>query len=205
MKYHINISDKYRTFVWTPERTGSNHFTNIIKRLGFKTHVFEDNKLVEIESLHLSSHCKFFDNHWDYSFILSTRNPYSHSVSFGGGGYLDFTPENQELVRERMENEFQFPLIKGNCCNCFHIRPPDYFVRLESLYDDYLNIPFIKDHQINLSGELEKMCKEKVNSSPATDNNYWKKFYDQDMADLVYYNNIKSFELFGYDKNSWKE
>ena len=22
MKYHINISDKFKTFVWTPERTG---------------------------------------------------------------------------------------------------------------------------------------------------------------------------------------
>ena len=46
MKYHINISDKYKTFVWTPERTGSNHITNIIRKLGVKTHFFEDDKLV---------------------------------------------------------------------------------------------------------------------------------------------------------------
>ena len=46
MKYHINISDKFKTFVWTPERTGSNHITNVIIKLGFKTHFFEDDKLV---------------------------------------------------------------------------------------------------------------------------------------------------------------
>ena len=115
------------------------------------------------------------------------------------------TLENQKLVRERMEREFQFPIVSGNCCTCFHIRTPDYFVRTESLYEDYLTIPFIKNHDINLSGELERLCKEKINSSPAAIENYWKKFYDQDMADLVYYNNVNSFKLFGYNKDSWKD
>jgi hypothetical protein len=205
MKYHINISDKYKTFVWTPERTGSNHFTNIIRKLGFKSHFFENDKLFKVDGLQLSSHCKFFENHWDYSFILSTRNPYSNYMSFAAVGYMSFTLENQKIVRERIEREFQFPLIPGNCCHCFHIRTPDYFVRTESLYEDYLKIPFIKNHEINLSGELERLCKEKINSSPSVIENYWKKFYDQDMADLVYYNNINSFELFGYSKDSWKE
>ena len=205
MKYHINISDKYKTFVWTPERTGSNHITNVIRKLGFKTHFFEDNKLVNIDGLKLSSHCNFFENHWDYSFILSTRNPYSSFASLAGAGHMKFTSENQELLRERMEREFQFPILSGNCCTCFHIRTPDYFVRTESLYEDYLTIPFIKNHDINLSGELERLCKEKINSSPAAIENYWKKFYDQDMADLVYYNNVNSFELFGYNKDSWKD
>jgi hypothetical protein len=205
VKYHLNISDKYKTFVWSPERTGSNHLTNIIRKLGFKTHFFENDKLVNIDGLQLSSHCNFFENHWDYSFILSTRNPYSNYASLTGAGHMHFTSENQEIVRERMEKSFQFPLISGNCCHCFHIRTPDYFVRTESLYEDYLTIPFIKNHKINLSGELERLCKEKVNSSPAVLENYWKKFYDQDMADLVYYNNVNSFELFGYKKDSWKE
>ena len=93
MKYHINISDKYKTFVWTPERTGSNHLTNIIRKLGFKTHFFEDDKLVKIDGLQLSSHCKFFENHWDYSFILSTRNPYSSHASLAGAGHMSFTLE----------------------------------------------------------------------------------------------------------------
>ena len=205
MKYHINISDKYKTFVWSPERTGSNHITNVIRKLGFKTHFFEDDKLVNIDGLKLSSHCNFFENHWDYSFILSTRNPYSSFASLAGAGHMHFTLENQKLVRERMEREFQFPILSGNCCTCFHIRTPDYFVRTESLYEDYLTIPFIKNHDINLSGELERLCKEKIHSSPAAIENYWKKFYDQDMADLVYYNNVNSFKLFGYNKDSWKD
>jgi hypothetical protein len=205
MKYYLNISDKYKTFVWTPERTGSNHLTNIIRKLGFKTHYFEDDKLIRVDDLRLSSYCKFFENHSEYSFILSTRNPYSSQASLAGAGHMHFSLENREIVRERMEREFQFPVMTENCCNCFHIRTPDYFLKTESLYEDYLKIPFIKNHEINQSGELEKLCKEKMNSSPTILENYWKKFYDQDMADLVYYNNVNNFELFGYDKQSWKE
>jgi hypothetical protein len=118
---------------------------------------------------------------------------------------MPFTIENQTLVRERLEKEFLSPLIKNNCCNCFDIRTPDYFVRTESLYEDYQTIPFIKEHEINLSGELEELCKQKMNPSPTVIDNYWKKFYDRDLADLVYYNNVNKFELFGYDKDSWKE
>jgi hypothetical protein len=205
MKHHINISDKYKTFVWSPERTGSNHFTNILRILGFKSYFLEQNKLTKIEDLRVSSYCEFFENHWDYSFMLSTRNPYSNSVSLAGAGFMNFNRENQEIIRERMERQFQFPVITKNCCNCFNIRKPDYFIRTESLYQDYLKIPFIKEHEINLSGELEKLCKQKINSSPSVTENYWKKFYDQDMADLVYYNNVNNFELFGYDKDSWKD
>jgi hypothetical protein len=205
MKYYINISEEYKTFVWSPQRTGSNHLTNIIKKLGFKSHYFEDDKLVKVDDLELSGYCKFFENHWDYSFILSTRNPYSTYASLAGAGHKDFTLENREIVRNKMEYEFQFPKILGNCCHCFHIRTPDYFLKTESLYEDYLKIPFIKKHEITLSGELEKLCREKINSSPAVSENYWKKYYDQDMADLVSYNNVNIFELLDYDKDSWKE
>ena len=33
----------------------------------------------------------------------------------------------------------------------------------------------------------------------------WRDYYDKDLADLVYYNNITLFDMFEYEKNSWKK
>jgi hypothetical protein len=56
-----------------------------------------------------------------------------------------------------------------------------------------------------LSGELEKQCKIKKNEKPEIFKRNWKDYYNQTIADLVYYNFSNYFEFFGYNKDSWKE
>jgi hypothetical protein len=86
----------------------------------------------------------------------------------------------------------------------FSQRVPDYPVRLENLYEDYSKIPFIVESEYYKSGELKKATTQKVNVSNE-DENLWKEFYTQETADMVYYRMPRYFDLFGYDKNSWKK
>jgi hypothetical protein len=77
-------------------------------------------------------------------------------------------------------------------------------VRVESLYEDYSKIPFIVESDYYKSGELKKMTTQKINVSNK-DEFLWKKFYTQEIADIVYYRMLRYFEMFGYDKDSWKK
>jgi hypothetical protein len=207
MKPHfLNISEKYKAFTWTPARTGSTHFTDILNRLGFQSAYFEDKKLIKIQKRVRHNHsCIFFENHFDYKFITSMRNPYSMIISQVGASAVELNEKNNKQIRIRVEHIMQHPLEPDFCCQCFHIREPDYAVRLENLYEDWIKIPFVAEHELNLSGELEKLTQRKLNHGVNTGElDYWKKYYDQSLADLVYYNHPESFDLFGYDRDSWK-
>jgi hypothetical protein len=89
-------------------------------------------------------------------------------------------------------------------CYDHTIRKPDYIIRVESMLDDYLKIPHVKHTEYYKSGELEKDCLIKKNSSDYT-NFDWRSLYNQNIADMVYYNYAQVFELGGYDRNSWKK
>ena len=114
------------------------------------------------------------------------------------------TNKIKEILVARVENMMQNPLYFDGGCTCYHERKPDYVIRLEHLYEDWLKLPFVPNHGLNLSGELEKLTKIRLNNSKNDGGDYWKKYYDQVLADLVYYNHPDLFELFGYDKDSWR-
>jgi len=203
--YFLNISEKYKAFTWTPEKTGSTHFTDILDRLGFQSAYFEDFKLKSFKkSVHHNHSCTFFENHFDYKFIISMRNPYTMMFSQAGGPRMEFDEKNTNQIRIRMEDILS-QLEPNFCCQCFHIRKPDYAIKLENLYEDWIKIPFVAQHELNLSGELKKLTQRKLNHyMNGKEINYWKRFYNQSLADLVYYNHPESFDLFGYDRDSWK-
>lgn len=202
----LNISDKYKFFTWTAQRTGSTHFTDILDKLGFQSAVVSDGKIVKFLNTVRHNHfCRFFEDHFNYKFLISIRNPYSMIISQTGAAKMNFDNHTLEVVRMRVENMMQNPLDVGGCCQCFHTRIPDYAVRLENLYEDWIKIPFVREHNLYLSGQLEELTKIKKNGFNLPDENYWKKYYDQSLADLVYYNHPDTFELYGYDRNSWKE
>ena len=84
------------------------------------------------------------------------------------------------------------------------IRKPDYFIRLEHIFEDYSKIPFIRDSELFKSGELELKCKLPINKN-TRNLTYWQDLYTQETADLIYYNFSKIFNEMGYDKDSWKK
>lgn len=189
-----------------PERTGSNHFTKIIDKLGFQSATIEDNKIISYNDKVRHNHfCGFFENHWDYKFLICIRNPYAIAISRSGAPMMEFNDETLKIIRARIENNLQSTYSSFSCCNCFHQRKPDFAIRLEFLYEDWIKVPFVSTHSLNISGELKELTETRINNQKNTeDPNYWKKYYNQSLSDFVYYNNSETFELFGYDKDSWK-
>jgi hypothetical protein len=204
--WFINISEQYKYFTWTPERTGSTHFTNIISKLEFQSADIVDGKIISYKENTRHNHfCTLFENHWDYKFIITTRNPYSMVLSMLGVSYMENLSDVQYEIELRIEHILQNPFDSPFCCQCFQNRKPDYFLRLENLYEDWIKIPFVQTHELNISGELKKLTEIRMNEQKNTEDvNYWKKYYNKRIADLVYYNFPNNFELFGYDKDSWK-
>jgi hypothetical protein len=57
-----------------------------------------------------------------------------------------------------------------------------------------------------MSKELKKIFSENIKTNQYREDNfdYWKKEYDESLSNYIFDNFRNDFELFGYDKNSWK-
>ncbi len=86
------------------------------------------------------------------------------------------------------------------------IHPPDYYVKMEQLAEDLMSIPEIRDNRPpNFNSIivplLENFTKETDEKNKKDD---WRDLYTQETADIVYKNLKEQFEMFGYDRDSWK-
>ena len=85
----------------------------------------------------------------------------------------------------------------------------DKFIRVEFLSDDLKSLNFIDLSQPKINEVWTKVILENTYNHEfkyiETDSKKsWYDFYNQNIADLVFMNLEKQFELFGYDRNSWK-
>lgn len=205
----INLSQKHKIILWLWKKCGTSHMTKIMNKYDFKCYRTNGGSLKLFKNyIVLRHHCNLFHGHEDYKILSAVRNPYTRFFS-------DFTykkrPEdfiyneiNKENFRFFIYQSTVYSDIFSNECVDFSQRVPDYPVRLENLYEDYSKIPFIVESEYYKSGELKKATTKKVNVSNE-DENLWKEFYTQETADMVYYRMPRYFDLFGYDKNSWKK
>jgi hypothetical protein len=192
----LNISKKYNYFIWMPSKCGSTHASNIFKK-------FEDN--FNFFHNHIID---FFDGHWSYDLISLQRNPYSRYTSMFNSDY--FNAYNKPLSLNEIRTEFNSYVnvminhteISKEMFN-YHERNPDYFIRLEHLFEDYSKIPFVKETDFYKSGQLEFECSIPKNKTKPSGFS-WKELYTPQTADLVYYNTSLIFDLCDYDKDSWK-
>ena len=199
----INVSQKHKTFLWVWAKTGTSHMVEVLKDFDFDQYGITDTGLIflnkGLQQIHL---CSLFPGHENYKMMVSARNPYSRFFSFyrhsHRGFYQDMTIDG---FQEFLENT-----IVGygtHDCVTFSERFPDYYVRVESMFEDYCKIPFIIESELYKSGDLELLCKKKINYDG--DNHFWKDFYNPSLADLVYYNTQEYFRFFGYERASWKK
>lgn len=205
----INANLTEKIFVWTPPKTGSMRSVTILSNLGFKSYKLEDN--------YLKPNSVFFHNHEypiinNYKLLITLRNPYEQMVSYfkmskskerGDIGKLVVGPE---INSNDFEN-FTLSLIYGNSTFTNYLSfddvYPDYIIRTENMFEDYLKIPFINRTEYYKSGKLHHVCSTKVNQSRYEQFDY-RVLYNQRIADLIYYSFINIFELGGYDRNSWR-
>ena len=197
---HMYISEKYKCHWWGPPRTASRATSMVATKLGFVDYG-------------ISHGMEVIDPTW--SIILNIRNPYSRTVSWWilRNGTNDITMDKKISFSDFVTNHNEF--LDLNYDNNWHElgtlkrynTKPTYLVRHENLFQDLLQIPFIKENQTELS-ELLDMIQDGKKPWQTNYLEQYKKpyhsYYTQELADIVYQKRTEDFEMWGYDKNSWK-
>jgi len=204
----INISEKHKFFLWLPAKTATTLAVIIFNHFDFRRTICDySRKIIRQQDDHLLPHThsdSLFLGHENYELILTTRNPYSLIVSF----YEFLSSQGEpDRIRKNFPSFEEFVVVRYNTnvnkLPSLHERVPDYIIRQENLFEDYLKIPFIKDSKLNQSGILEELCQKQVNRGPHR--KPYNQFYNQELADFIYINYKEHFDLCGYDKDSWKD
>jgi len=205
-KFLFTYSEQERLAVFLPIKTGTIHATFIFNHFNFKTNFYgkEDDRLILEEDYFIHHHYeKIPKGCEDYDVIYTTRNPYTRLISMYYYEKLiseDKTPD--KTFKQYFSNSANHGW--GNIKHGFNfVKTPKYFLRMEHLYHDYTQIPFIRDSKLNKSGILQELCEKKIHAKKQETKSL-KEYYTQDMADHLYENFKPYFDITGYDKDSWK-
>ena len=190
----LNISEKYKAFVWTPASTASKLAWKIFENYEFSSFDIKDGgKLYKKKFCH-GHFIHLPENHNEYDLILTCRNPYNR-VTAG----FD-RPDSQKIVEKNLQLYYESEYHK-TFVSLLKERKPNYFIRVENIYEDYSKIPFIINSEFFQSGKMKELI---------YNNKFKNKIYkhranlNEDLAELIYQKESYYFELLGYDKNSWK-
>lgn len=195
----MSYSDKFKVFWLNPMRTATRSCMQIQKKLEFEecgvhSFVIPEDKM-------------------DYQIIVNVRNPYSRLVSLYK---LECIWKKKEFNIDSYGDWVRFVLqdryIQNNIMTLYldHLieklpSTPKTFIKLENLESDLKNIWFIEDNFDDI---------QEVFQNQILRNNYkmeykislnWKEFYDEELAELVYNKTKTQFEMFNYEKDSWKD
>jgi hypothetical protein len=203
----INVDTAANMVVWLFPRTGSKLFSTIFKKTDFKCYQITDRepRLIKPDLIH---HHEFtmFPKIKDYKIILTVRNPYSLMAALY---YMTSKPSDKNNLKKEFKDHLE--IVMYNHPNVIEILrnlnlvDVDYPVRIENLYHDYLRLPIIHKSAVYKEGNLKTLIDSKVNKSESyLAKMSFKEFYTQDSADMVYFLFSKYFDMFGYDKNSWR-
>jgi len=206
-KFHFTYSDDHKLALFLPGKTGTVHATFILNHFNFKTNIHEANseKIISEDDYVIHHHDEILPKCFEgYDAIYTTRNPYTRLISM----YYHYKrmEESKGVFTKTFKEDFVEKINKG----WFHsnsgfkfVKKPKYFLRMEHLYHDYTQIPFIRNSKFNRSGLLYEFCNKKIHSKKQEIKSLTE-YYTQDMADYLYKTIKPYFDLVGYDKDSWR-
>lgn len=146
-----------------------------------------------------------------YDILLNVRNPYTRMKSYyyslflkndcyGSDCDMSFIDFSKKFVRHDggMLNHFQFEKVYSE------IKPPKHVIRFEHLEEDLKKISFI-NQKIQTSQEFEEEWNRVVTNNIFTKETKGQSYkYTQEEAEYIYGKFEEQFEIFGYDRDSWK-
>jgi hypothetical protein len=215
----MNLSKKHKFIFWGTAGCGSRSCATALVNAGVDdlTNTVE-NFLFPISGpfTHQQGVPEGFEN---YPIVCLTRNPYSRLVSAfldEKRQYLENDPNFNYSFEYWLENIY---FVEGRFSESqadFFVEEwdklgvkPDYFIRMEHMELDLKKIKIFEN--LNFSDEVLNSVVRTNNY--ANENEYdeyvgnfqkYGRFYNQKNADLVYSYLKHYFDLFGYDKDSWK-
>jgi hypothetical protein len=213
-KIIYNYSEEHQCYLWTPPKTGSNHATFLFNHFSFYSKIYRefDKVLLYDHNQKVFTHCHQYimlPEHSNYKIICTARTPFASLYSFykhvkkfnwaykiGDLSFKDFIQNNTEP--ESTENLEVIRLHNFLFSEILQQKIPNYFVRVEHLYEDYLKIPFINGSKLHTSGILEEICSNKINVGDTPSN--FSDYLDQDLQDYISTKYSNYFDLLGYSK-----
>jgi hypothetical protein len=206
LKFLFTYSEEERLAVFLPIKTGTIHTTFILNHFNFRTNIYgKDDRLILEEDYLIHHHNEILPKEYeDYDVIYTTRNPYTRILSmyFYEKKVAECNGPYTKTFKEYFSERANFGW--GDTKSGFNfIKTPKYILRMENLYHDYIQIPFIRDSKLNESGILSDLCEKKIHAKKQ-ETKPLNEYYTQDMADHVYETFKPYFDLTGYDKDSWK-
>jgi len=193
-EYTVNISEKHKAFLWMAPKTGSFHASFVFNHFDFISKSTGGNDMRE-KFLRHNHAMDLFPGHENYKFICTIRNPFTKLVSefkYRLTNKEEFNVKNfRNFFHEKSDRNFDLGFIM------FQDRTPDYPIRVEHLWTDYIKIPFVYNSKICQSGALYDLCKKRMNGTFFSD--IEKDFYTKDMIEHVKYVAKDYLEMFGYD------
>lgn len=178
-----NVSERYKMIWYAPERTGTRTIAKILNYYGFTCN---GKPLVYNEIMNYSHYVPDVNLYSGYQTICTVRNPYSRTLSI----FKNYTHKSisfKEFIfselKKRQHNSLFNPIVD---------KPFNYVVKLENMYQDLLNIPFIHDKLTDT--QLKYMCEH------GKEIDEWESHYDDESKEMVYKLVPSHFEYFGYSK-----
>lgn len=212
----MNATDKFGFIWWATAGCGSRATSMCFGILGVDDMFNYHEKIMNGEGGSYTHLHGFPKGKEDWPVVCNVRNPYSLVVS----GYLDILAEHTKRGEKieykdylvdyyfqdsNMEREDPFFL---NEWRNYH-KEPDYIIHMETMDEDLKSLPFFDDEEkmeeaINTFVKTNKFKNESPHDEYVGEFQKFQRFYNQEIADLVYNNMKEYFIKFGYDKDSWK-
>jgi hypothetical protein len=198
-----SFSEKFNSFIWAPMKTASSHSSFVFAHFDFVT--VTENLITgaivnhTADNINFGHSLQFPPNHTNMSFICTMRHPYYRAFSVFARKFLRTLerPKVQDFetfFHEVIEIDLEFT----KTTNMFDSRVPDYVIKSESLYEDYLKIPFVNESKLNKCGILEDICNRRINKGLDTLNPT--DYLTPSVKEKIYRMFQSHFELFGYEK-----
>lgn len=191
----MNISEENKSFVWFQAKTGTNLSVEILKNFGFVTRFNTPNglKTVPLKGVHSTL---YPTNHEDYIFICTARNPFTRILSTYKFNHKNHQLWSPEGFQDYFNHIYTKTILKSSLWP-FKERLPDYFLRIENLYDDYSKVPFVKESGDEKLKLVKDLCEIKFNSTQEIQNP--NEYFTQEIKDLIFSLGEKYFKLLNYD------
>jgi hypothetical protein len=215
----MNVSHTQKCVWWALPRSGTRPVWKLFEHYGFKPVDPEMQHISMPEGYEYIHTIGFPETTQDYTLIVNTRNPYSRTVSL----WYWYCWLNNLNINAFTFNDF----IKRGIIDPYGedklymykeklTTKPYISIRYEFLEEDIKKIPFLNLNNPVVANAYKTYVSENyhwaqngigvlkkiINSDKKITD--WQYYYNQKIADFVYSKCINQFNLFGYDKDSWK-
>ena len=196
------ISEDYNSFLWLPAKTASTTLGWVFTHFNFYTGNFKNGNFVKEDNvIHHFGHILLLPpKNRDMIFVCSTRHPYDRALSF----YKSFGIPRTGGVPSKEGFEWYFKNFIMEEHSLFlqsvkttEDRMPDYFVRAENMYEDLIEIPFVRNSKLNKCDILKDMCERKLNNSEPLELGI---YMTDEIKEIIYTRFKKHFDVLGYSQ-----